>query len=644
MTSLLVFSVFLALPYSIKSWDLAVATMEEIELVSSEGVLNVTIAAQLHGIRDVTWDPVQSHVYLTDTSHEKYSVFRVLAPRDSDDPSAKVEPVVTKLAHDVLNLAFDPVLSVLFWTTSGRTRSISWMQIPTPSEGGPLIPGPGSILHSFQKEVPHGIVVDSCRRYIFWTNIDYNNPSIDRSNIDGQNKTRIIGSDIVTPNAITIDVRNQLIYWTDVREMEFFHIEQANLDGGDRKLIFRGRSKVPTSIAIGFDHIYFTDRNNVFAVGLNDTAMLNVISYNKKYSVEPKAVMTSDTKYFTYTDKDTCLFVKPKKVDSPLVDTAFTASQTIITPEGVHVISAEIVDGDSNSKGEAGCHNNGVSVNGTCVCKEGYHGARCELYLACHNYCVRGNCEVDVTGAATCSCPNQYRGRRCEIDSCAGLCHNGGTCVTIDEAQTHCECAPGYHGARCEESEFLCRAYCLLRNDVNRFQIEEPSSCSCSKYEEESRESSSKSREFSHHSLHSEETETSQVNIDLDNGTESLTITSHEDETSSRTVTSIVTGLGVICALLVMTVLYLSMRIHKLSKRPRIKKRIIVNKTTPLTARPQSDSCEITIENCCNMNICETPCFEPEFRTPIVKSQHKSVEKRTLLDDMEDSNGGDFSS
>lgn len=92
------------------------------------------------------------------------------------------------------------------------------------------------------------------------------------------------------------------------------------------------------------------------------------------------------------------LIISLSQVDSPLVDTAFTASQTIITPEGVHVISAEIVDGDSNSKGEAGCHNNGVSVNGTCVCKEGYHGARCELYLACHNYCVRGNCEVDVTG------------------------------------------------------------------------------------------------------------------------------------------------------------------------------------------------------------------------------------------------------
>lgn len=49
--------------------------------------------------------------------------------------------------------------------------------------------------------------------------------------------------------------------------------------------------------------------------------------------------------------------------------------------------------------------------------------------------------------------------------------------------------------------------------------------------------------------------------------------------------------------------------------RPRIKKRIIVNKNiTPLTYRPQptTEQCEITIENCCNMNVCETvsnKCF-----------------------------------
>lgn len=41
--------------------------------------------------------------------------------------------------------------------------------------------------------------------------------------------------------------------------------------------------------------------------------------------------------------------------------------------------------------------------------------------------------------------------------------------------------------------------------------------------------------------------------------------------------------------------------------RPRIKKRVVVNKNvTPLTYRPQVAQCEITIEDCCNMNICET--------------------------------------
>lgn len=47
-------------------------------------------------------------------------------------------------------------------------------------------------------------------------------------------------------------------------------------------------------------------------------------------------------------------------------------------------------------------------------------------------------------------------------------------------------------------------------------------------------------------------------------------------------------------------------------KRPIIRKRVIVNKNvTPLTYRPQptTEQCEITIENCCNMNVCETVSY-----------------------------------
>lgn len=72
---------------------------------------------------------------------------------------------------------------------------------------------------------------------------------------------------------------------------------------------------------------------------------------------------------------------------------------------------------------------------------------------------------------------------------------------------------------------------------------------------------------------------------------------------------SVMAVLVVACAVLLVATVALFRRVHLLRKRPRIKKRIIVNKNvTPLTdcsPLPQ-DQCEITIENCCNMNICET--------------------------------------
>lgn len=66
--------------------------------------------------------------------------------------------------------------------------------------------------------------------------------------------------------------------------------------------------------------------------------------------------------------------------------------------------------------------------------------------------------------------------------------------------------------------------------------------------------------------------------------------------------------LSVCLLLMISIVVVLSVMVFRLRRRPRIKKRIIVNKNiTPLTYRPQStEQCEITIENCCNMNVCET--------------------------------------
>lgn len=77
-------------------------------------------------------------------------------------------------------------------------------------------------------------------------------------------------------------------------------------------------------------------------------------------------------------------------------------------------------------------------------------------------------------------------------------------------------------------------------------------------------------------------------------------------ETGSRLLSVL---LGCTCAVLLIVTAILLRRVFVLRKRPRIKKRIIVKKNvTPLTSCPPlpPDQCEITIENCCNMNICET--------------------------------------
>lgn len=78
------------------------------------------------------------------------------------------------------------------------------------------------------------------------------------------------------------------------------------------------------------------------------------------------------------------------------------------------------------------------------------------------------------------------------------------------------------------------------------------------------------------------------------------------DKTAASWVSAV---LGCTCALLLVAIVVLLRKVFILRKRPRIKKRIIVNKNvTPLTSCPpvSPDQCEITIENCCNMNICET--------------------------------------
>lgn len=102
------------------------------------------------------------------------------------------------------------------------------------------------------------------------------------------------------------------------------------------------------------------------------------------------------------------------------------------------------------------------------------------------------------------------------------------------------------------------------------------------------------------------------------------------------------TSFSVMGSLLILSLIIAT--VYKIYKpnRPRIKKTYVVQRNIKGNAAngraPATEQCEVIIENCCNMNICETPCFDPKVLQQNCDSplsiSYKD-DKKQLLDNME---------
>src|SRR5690348_2056582 len=84
------------------------------------------------------------------------------------------------------------------------------------------------------RSLPDGLTVDAAAAHLYWTNmgnLKANDGSIQRSDIDGKNRTTIVPpGGTFTPKQIQLDEQNGKLYWSD---REGMRVMRANLDGSE---------------------------------------------------------------------------------------------------------------------------------------------------------------------------------------------------------------------------------------------------------------------------------------------------------------------------------------------------------------------------------------------------------------------------
>uniref|UniRef100_A0A6P7FUE3 Protein cueball n=1 Tax=Diabrotica virgifera virgifera TaxID=50390 RepID=A0A6P7FUE3_DIAVI len=531
-------------------WDLAVVVRNEIQLLSSTGSV-LESRKPFSALRAITYDGIRDQFVVSDTDRNNDTIFTVRLSKET-----ATEPIITSPPGDVQGLAIDPVEDVLYWTkalenTIGYVRLNSSEHIPED-------------FITFTDTAPHAIAIDVCNRYIYYTNPSRNKPTIERRKLDSTEHQILVNDTIWTPVGLAIDYKNQRLYWADSRiGSSTGRIESISLDGTDRRLFMERNSVQPFGLAVDEEAVYWTDTNN------------NALYKLLKTETDPS---TTPDKIATFHDTPMGLVANFVMNDCKGLPDAIKEYQQ-------HQMQSNQSKEYDDTEEVFQCFNSGVLKNNTCHCKRGFRGKLCEISVCSNDYCLNGDCYLSSSGKPTCNCNKGFIGDRCQKNKCDTYCLNSGECIITSSMNTPtCSCLQGFIGNRCEYNEEICDLYCNNQKDSG-FPDEFEIMCRCS-YN------------------YSDRNHSSPLQSSLQSQTDILS--KFQDP---------VVYLTVIILVCVVVIIGMLIYIHIVQKkRPRIQKRIIVSKNvTPLTYRPQpnTEQCEITIENCCNMNICETPCFEP---------------------------------
>lgn len=88
------------------------------------------------------------------------------------------------------------------------------------------------VIAEFGRTIPDGVTIDAAKGHLYWTNMGNpraNDGSIQRSDLDGRNRTTIVPpGGTFTPKQIQLEEQSGKLYWSD---REGMRVMRANLDG-----------------------------------------------------------------------------------------------------------------------------------------------------------------------------------------------------------------------------------------------------------------------------------------------------------------------------------------------------------------------------------------------------------------------------
>ncbi|KAJ6644508.1 Protein cueball [Pseudolycoriella hygida] len=567
----------------------AVTTNEQITFFDSNWNQTTSAAHQFHDLSAITFDETEGTLFFTTQSGNTGNIFSLKLSNDAY--THQVDQILQKTDGEQIEaLAFDLLERELYWADSQKKviyqASVDAMADP-------------KILIQFKNDrIPRGIAIDPCRRNIYYTNSNHSNPSIERVSLDGSHQEILIRNKedekiLFMPVGIAVDQFSKRIYWVDNLEGNHFVVESAALDGTDRRTLVRDVENNPYGITVDRDNVYWTDHTHqaVWKIAKNAT-----IGYRpeivRNISDIPLGIIFRNNLLSTQANNPECMHIVDK------------VKEAILTENSSHKPSS------TTPKPQIYCFNNGDlnPKTNTCICPKEFSGLRCELPI-CHNYCLQGICSVTSTGYAKCKCDDGFAGERCEIDLCQGFCLNGGHCE-LEQGEPVCHCTSLFKGRHCDSMMVakMCEAFC--ENTV---------------YDAGDHDLSKICGDCNPNS-----NSTAELREPTANNFDDRSYQYQCNDSLYRTI--IIACVGVTASLVLIFLIVKSMRRMYQPLRPKIKKTFVVTKNvTPLTCRPTTEQCEITIEDCCNMNICDTPCFDPKT----LQREARKEDKKNLLSNMD---------